>query len=123
MTKQEKTAVAFFYENAGYSYDPVKETQEQGRKRCARSLAKAEAWLTEQPHQIEWTEDPDADRSWMDETMGDDWPLFQCAVAIMGDNGDWKWSSLCGIDLGPTGMECREYMRVVVAELASELMV
>ena len=32
----------FFYENAGYSYDPKTETPEQGRIRCARDLADAE---------------------------------------------------------------------------------
>ena len=34
MTKQEQ----FFYDHAGWSYDPKTETPEQGRERCAKDL-------------------------------------------------------------------------------------
>jgi len=37
-------AVLFFYKNAGYSYNPVTETPEEGMLRCARALAEAEDW-------------------------------------------------------------------------------
>lgn len=35
-------AAAFFYEHAGYSYNPATETAEDGRTRCAEKLARAE---------------------------------------------------------------------------------
>ncbi|MDE2097386.1 MAG: hypothetical protein KGL39_09095 [Patescibacteria group bacterium] len=43
-TRRQSSAEAFFLEHAGYSYDPAVETKEQGRKRCARDLARAERY-------------------------------------------------------------------------------
>lgn len=43
----------FFYDHAGFSYDPETETSEQGHARCARELAQAElegkrrGWIVE----------------------------------------------------------------------------
>jgi len=37
-----KDREAFFYENAGYSWDPSSESREEGRRKCARYLAEAE---------------------------------------------------------------------------------
>lgn len=110
-------AVAFFHEHAGESYDHKTETPEQGRMRYAKELARAEEWLATVPHSIEWREDEHADRSGFDHEA----PLFVCIVSVKVD-GDWQPESMGGIDLGPTGNECDPYMRVVVAELASELM-
>jgi hypothetical protein len=39
----KQLAFQFFLAHAGYSYDPTKETERQGRARCARQLAKAES--------------------------------------------------------------------------------
>jgi hypothetical protein len=39
MTREEQ----FFYANAGFSYDPKTQTQEEGRKQCAAALAQAES--------------------------------------------------------------------------------
>lgn len=114
-------AVAFFREWAGYSYDPKTETAAEGRERCARRLAEAEAWLSSQPHAIDWQEDQDADRSFL--KRSDRRPLFFCVVRVPNPDGPGEWDSaaLGGIDLGPTGSECPEYQRVVVAELADQL--
>lgn len=116
MTTARLEAVAFFTDQAGYSYDPATETPEQGKARCGRELALAEAWLMERPHTVEWEQDDCPDRSGIEH----DGPLFQCCVSVKV-GAEWKRESLCGIDLGPTGNECDAYMRVVVAELALEL--
>jgi hypothetical protein len=108
-------AVAFFLKHAGYSWDSKTETREQGRLRCAEKLARAEAWLAQQPgHQIEWNEDEHADRSGIEH----DGPLYMCGVRVpdVGARG------LFGIDLGEHGELSDPYTRVVVAELACELM-
>jgi hypothetical protein len=47
----------FFYEHAGYSYDPKTETAEQGRIRCAMELARAEAYGRTLGYSFEWRDD------------------------------------------------------------------
>lgn len=121
-----EAAVAFFHEHAGSSYYPDRETEAEGRLRGAKALAAAEAWLAEQDGSTEWAADDDADRSGIDH----DAPLYQCVVEVACDC-DRKYcsgkrcESLSGIDLGDNGdntYRCEDYMRVVVAELALELM-
>ena len=56
-TTTKQTPVDFFYEHAGYSYDPKCETQNQGRRRCARGLAKAEAKASKLGFTFEWDYD------------------------------------------------------------------
>lgn len=108
-------SIAFFAEHAGFSWDPKTETPAQGAAKCAEALAKAEAWLASQPgHQIEWRQDDNDDRSGIEH----DGPLFGCIVTL----ADGRSESLCGIDLGANGDLGDPYTRVVVAELASELM-
>src|SRR6267154_1105829 len=51
-------AELFFYEQAGYSYDPKTETQEQGRVRCAKSMANDEATASAmEGWHYEWQDD------------------------------------------------------------------
>ena len=50
-------AVAFFHKHAGYSWDPKKETHEQGRRRCARELADAEQTAAARGWRVEWEHD------------------------------------------------------------------
>lgn len=55
----------FFFETAGFSYDPKTETPEQGRTRCAIQLADAEATYL-QAHKVstvecEWHDDEECD--------------------------------------------------------------
>lgn len=47
----------FFYNHAGFSYDPKTETPEQGRARCAKLLAKAEEFAIEESIRFEWMPD------------------------------------------------------------------
>lgn len=119
-------AVAFFYEHAGHSYMPGKETEEQGRQRGAEQLAIAEAWLEEQDGDTEWSEDDHQDRSGIDHAA----PLYCCTVKVACTcsnkccSGE-RFEHLGGIDLGDNGDNsdgADAYKRVVEAELALELM-
>lgn len=118
-TAPRQEAADFFYQHAGWGYDPAKETSDQGRRRNAERLALAERWLSEQPgHQIEWTEDTDADLSWCQKNERSNRTQYGCIVTV----GDDK-RSLWGIDFGQNGHPSGDpYARVVVAELALELM-
>lgn len=115
------SAIQFFYEHAGYSYDPSKETPEQGRMRCAMELAQAEEWLEKRNGWAEWEEDICPDRSWLEK--GDNRPIFACLVYVpcqhCGARGESEYMG--GIDLGPFGQD-ETYQRVVRAELALGLM-
>jgi hypothetical protein len=55
MSEAEK----FFYEHGGYSYDPEKETREQGRRRMARDAARAMQIALEHGWEFKWEEDPE----------------------------------------------------------------
>lgn len=111
-----QTPVAFFYEHAGYGYDPKTETPEQGRQRGAEELAKAEAWARENGYRFEWEHDGYADRSGIEH----DGPLWVC---LMLDAGGDVQDALGGIDLGENGTPGRVAgARVIEAELALEAM-
>lgn len=116
-----EAAVAFFYEHAGWSYDPATQTPEEGRQACAIRLAEAERWLLLQDGHTEWLVDSDADR----DDIEHDGPLYGCVVKVAcGCDrpccSGWWTQSLWSIDLGPSG-EPDDYQRVVQAELALEL--
>lgn len=116
MTKAEQ----FFYDHAGFSYDPKTETEEQGHERCARELAKAESWASAEGYRVEWREDPEG-------CIGCDCGSEDCAcstgeyhevlVAILYDAEGAAVASLGSI-CGPT----RDYRRVVEAELTYQTM-
>jgi hypothetical protein len=101
MTKQEQ----FFYDNAGSSYDPLHETEEQGRERGAKALARA----AEQARELDWqyTWEPDVIEPFKDGV--------ECEACVLYDANSEILASLHGID-GATP----EYRRVVEAELALE---
>ncbi len=118
--KPSRAAVQFFYENAGSAYNPAKETEEQGKRRGAIALARAEQWLSEQPgHTIEWLEDADYEPCQCGDS-GCESPSFGwgCVVKV-GDEQQSLWGIGFGGDGYPSG---DTYARVVVAELALELM-
>lgn len=122
-------AVKFFYEYAGFGFDPATETQAQGRLRCAKQLAEAEA-LYLKAHQcadigIAWEDDPDgfadyrADKRAGRLTKGDAPKRIERAFIWHrheddGRGRDWL-ASLHGIWDADTN-----YRRVVRAELALE---
>lgn len=53
----DELAAFFFYDHAGYSWRPGEETEEEGRIRCARALADAEALAKECGFRFEWEDD------------------------------------------------------------------
>lgn len=112
-----ENAVAFFLENAGFSYGPG-ETAEEGCERCARELAEAEAWLMEQPgHTVEWRQDTDYDPN--DYDVPDMPAIGWGCIVTVGEESSSLWAITFDGDGEPFG---NPYARVVVAELASELM-
>lgn len=107
----------FFFEHAGYSYDPARESRTDGRERCARELAAAEVWGVQMAYTFEWEIDQETDSSeWTDERPS--WCTWNC---IMRDQAGNVLASLCAIDFGRDGDPWGQpYARVVQAELADE---
>jgi len=113
------SAVRFFYKHAGYCYNPQTETKQQGRWRCARELAHAEAEAKRRGWSVVWENDPegcsgccccegtdDCEQREHDSVEG---------AFLINDSGHQLGPSLWRItDATP------EYRRVVGAELMSE---
>lgn len=119
MATKPQTATAFFMKHAGYSVAEG-ETREQGRRRCAKELAAAERWLMEQPgHTVAWEQDRDYDPA--DSDVPDMPEIgWGCIVSLNDqDRHASLWSVTFDGDGYPAG---NPYARVVVAELAAELM-
>lgn len=127
-------AVAFFEQHAGFSYDPENETEDQGRARCAKELAAAEARASEEGYSFHWAPDTDVLSSdWIEDNEDggrnrDPWHTWFC---IARDAEGSVRAALSGIDFGrdrgPWGYTDRlgrryghHYRRVVEAELAAE---
>jgi hypothetical protein len=121
MSNVNELAVEFFYEHAGWGYDPETETSEQGRERCARELAEAEQWAIEQGMYFEIQDDDDADPyDWDGEgPMGNYALIVTLMVPCKGCGGATAQGSLGGIWMWNSG-EGDEYVRVVQAQLADE---
>ena len=103
----------FFYNYAGYSDDPMTETPEQGRMRCAHTLALMEACGRDAGLYCDWTVDNDC------EPASEHAEMWQC---ICYDTHGRVVASLGGIDFGEDGLYRSTYRRVVEAELAQEVL-
>lgn len=103
-------AVAFFLAHGGSSTKPG-ETRQQGRRRSAIALARAEAEAATRGWSVEWEGDPEPYQ------MGDAEGEAPSEVygAVLRDEHGTVIASLWGI-----GDPTRAYRRVVEAELASE---
>jgi hypothetical protein len=113
--KQLTTDQFFFFQHAGYSYNPKTETAEQGRLRCAVELAKSEEYARNLGWEFEWEWDSDPDLSWMsDEEREQDHEVLCCRIPDP-ENTRYSLASLCGITDANS-----KYRRVIEAELASE---
>lgn len=110
-------AKRFFFENAGYSYDPTKETHEEGRRRCASDLAHAEEWLRNSDDlRVLWADDDDGDHSYTDGEGFEGYTVTTCEFcSILNESGSVIYASLGCIDDADD-----DYRRVVEAELAME---
>jgi hypothetical protein len=123
LTEQEQ----FFYDHAGWSYNPAAETPEHGRAAGAVLLARAETGLRRAPGtHVTWEPDPDADNEPADGYYVSGHPQWQAALVRYAPerpdaNGDGNviLASLGGIDLGDDGLYSA-YRRVIEAELALE---
>jgi len=122
-TVGRKGAVKFFREQAGYSYDPKTQTEEEGREECARELAKAEQWEWDEGYTFDWEEDDIPFECACDNPDCESHEPHTAYVCIMRTPAGASCQSLCGISFGP-GVEPwgQAYKRVVEAELASEQM-
>lgn len=124
-------AIQFFRENAGFSYDPKTETPAQGKLRCARLSAKAEAWAKAEGLEYVWEFDDMADASFVDT-----WEPAEQAQWHAETHEAWYCSLVRPCP--KHGVQCKhaetlaslggifdptwQYRRVIEAELATEAM-
>lgn len=111
----------FFFEQAGYSYDPKKETAEQGRIRCAKELAQAEEYAANLNWRVEWQDDWDIGNHrdcYGEDSAYSDREPSTCECARLFDDDDNVLAALGCIDDAD-----RAYRRVIEAELAAEALV
>jgi hypothetical protein len=106
-------AEQFFYDNAGYSYNPARETYEQGRIRGAMKLARAENKFLRGPYFV--TYEPD-DVPW-DGDQPYDGPLWSVTLfSVSESDTPLVIGSMCSVACD----EGDPYLRVIAAELALE---
>ncbi len=114
--KTTQEARAFFYERASWS-QAQGETKHQGKTRCARKLAHAEAQGREAGLSFSWYIDPGVNSSDFNHTK----PYYDLWACACRDAHGIVKASLCGIDFGRDGEPWSDpYRRVVEAELADE---
>lgn len=122
--KTKQTPEQFFYEHAGYGYDPLTETPEQGRQRGATVLAQAERTSRDAGDSYEWQIDTNSSSAdWLSANRDGGknrkpWQVWGC---IRRSAGGEILASLWSIDFGRDGEPWNSpYRRVVEAELAVE---
>src|SRR5688500_4393411 len=112
MLTQRHKALRFFFDRAGYSYDPATESPFQGRWRAARVLTDAERRLREGEYWVDVVPD---DLPW-DGDFPYDGPLWIVSLY----RGPWWEQELLGSLSGVACPQGDPYLRVVAAELAAE---
>lgn len=114
----------FFYDQAGYRYDPAIESPEDGRRRGALLLASAERWAHESGYSFCWDiDDESTSADWIDadDDGGKNQNPWRVWSVWMMDEGGHTVQSLHSIDFGRDGQPWGDpYRRVVEAELALE---
>lgn len=106
-------AVEFFYRNAGSSYNPNTETEDEGKRRGATRLAEAEAWAKANGVTFEWSDDWEIDHVKEFDCYADGGPTT-CEMVAAYLDGE------CISSLGCVDDATDEYRRVVEAEVALE---
>lgn len=108
-------AAEFFYQHAGWGYNPTTETPEEGRRAGAEALADAERWARETGVWFRW----ESELGWIDHVAEYDTYDAEpetCEACIAYDEDGEVVASLgCIDDATP------QYRRVVEAELALEV--
>lgn len=113
-TDYKNKAIQFFFEHAGYSYDPKTETPEQGKQRGAELLARAEREAASAGIRFEWRYDDDGCCCCcLEKGEAPHTDVWYCQA--WSEDGLRCLASLSGI-CGPSD----DYRRVVEAELAAE---
>jgi len=120
----------FFYDNAGSSYTPGKETKEQGMIRGAKALAAAEAWAKNDDYAFIWQDEQEAWSEFTGDMDAEDIANIDSVewVGMYGPNYDPFGDSgtrppvqaLGGVIFGGDWKQSNNYRRVVEAELALE---
>ncbi len=112
-----QNAFDFFFEQAGYSYQPATESEFAGKTRCATDLARAEFLAWDKGYTFHWDVDPTMDSSEWDTEN----PPHQVWDCLMRDASGMIVACLGGVDFGADGEPWSDpYKRVVEAELAME---
>jgi len=106
-------AERFFYEHAGYSYDPESETPEHGRMRGAVLLAEAEKSAARLGADVTWEDEPEP-------YDGDDGYEGPCYCAVLRNSASEVIASLGMVAFASGTPDGEPYARVVAAELALE---
>lgn len=114
MANEREEAEQLFFQHAGWSYDPATETADQGKERCARELAHAEAWGKRAGVTFTWENDWSVDHQKEYDCYEDGGPST-CEGCVAWLSGEVVASLWCIDDA------TAEYRRVVEAELASEV--
>lgn len=106
----------FFYEHAGYSWNPATQREEEGRQETAKALAAAEVAANELGVEFVWESDWDVGSHV--EYYGESYRTEPetCESCCAWLRGDLVASLGCIDDASP------EYVRVVEAELALEVL-
>lgn len=110
--------VQFFYDNAGFSYDPKTETEEEGKKKCAIALAEAETSARNNGIFFHWEVDTEIDSREFNKQR----PYYELWICTCRHPETGViLACLCGIDFGRNkGPFGQPYKRVIEAELAQE---
>lgn len=118
-TEPLSDAEQFFYDNAGYSYDPATESREEGRARCARALAAAEDYGRRHGWRVEYDEDPDVMEDDVDSVgMVARGEAVNLTVTLRDADGEFL-GSLAGVVV-PNDQD--PYLRAVAAQLMEDAM-
>ena len=113
-TEISEATIDFFIQHAGYSYNPATETPEEGRRRCARDLAEAEAIARLRGWEVRWADDWSIDHETEFDCYDKGGPET-CETALLVDAQGNVLASLGCVDDATD-----EYRRVIEAELADE---
>ena len=117
--KQEtfNRSIQFFWDNAGFSYNPKTQTADDGHLESAIALAQAELEGCSQGFSYVWDIDPDSTSA----DFSDDYPPYEQFQCVCLNYRGHILASLGGIDFGRDNQPWdQDYRRVIEAELALE---